>query len=444
MKKWTLLLLVTTFIFAFTACGDKDETPAETPIETPEDPKIPEKPNYVDPDGPKISQSAYLPAVRIVLDGGASIESINKDAYLTASITIDERNDAGIVTQKVYAGTTEIKGRGNSTWDMPKKPYRLKLTEEADLFKMPANKHWVLLANYSDKTLMRNDLAFEISRRMGFVYTPRMQHVDLYVNGQYQGNYQLGEHLRVAPKRVNIPELKKGDTENISGGYLLEIDERQTDPNMYYRTAKAGMKFCYDTPETPSAIQKTYINTYLQNIENVLYSATAVNDFPKNVDMKTFIDYYLLNELARNVDGNLRLSTYVYKNRDDDKLYFGPVWDYDISFGNVDYGGAQNTAGWHARTAQWYVKFFSHPEFNQMVKNRWNELRASGLKDLQPYIDEMSKQLGQSQEDNFKEWKILDIYVWPNAKVTGSYPGEVAYLKEWLWARVIWMDSQLK
>lgn len=315
----------------------------------------------------------------------------SKDYYLNATITIQSRDDKGAIKEKLLEVATEIKGRGNSTWGMDKKPYRLKLNKSTAVLEMPKNKHWVLLANYSDKTLMRNELAFEVSRRMGFVYTPRMQYVDVILNGDYLGNYMLGEHIRIDKNRVNIPELEPGDAD-ISGGYLLEVDERKGETH-WFETKEAKMIFCINRPEDIPANQKEYITNHIQKLEDALYGklGTVTNELPKYLDIKSFIDYFLLNEMSKNVDGNLRLSTFVYKNQKDEKVYFGPVWDYDIAFGNVNYSDCEKTSGWYARNAAWYQKFFAQSEYNKMAKDRWKELRSGELANLEPFIDQMAK-----------------------------------------------------
>lgn len=394
-------------------------------------------PPLPDPEG------YHYPLLTINTENKSPITS--KEDYIKAIITLEARNEKGEIVEKLLETETEIRGRGNSTWGMNKKPYRLKLTKSNEILGMPKSKHWVLLANYSDKTLIRNELAFEISRRMGFTYTPRMKHVDVILNDDYIGSYMLGEHIRVDKNRVNIAELGASDT-NITGGYLLEIDERKSEP-VWFVTNKAGMTFCVNTPEDIPSNQKEYISNHIQNIEDILYSENEVNtisELPKHLDIKTFIDYLLLNEVSKNVDGNLRLSTFVYKNKDDDKLYFGPVWDYDIAFGNVDYYDCEKTYGWYARTSEWYQRFFSYPEFSQMVSNRWKELRGNELNNLSPFIDSLAEKMEISQSKNFKRWPILDEWVWPNAVVTGSYEGEVNYLKRWLTDRLNWMDQELK
>ncbi|GAB6010023.1 CotH kinase family protein [Dysgonomonas reticulitermitis] len=390
------------------------------------------------------TEGNFYPLVTINTEGGNPINS--KDYYVNATITIEQRNEKGIVIKKLLdAAKTEMKGRGNSTWGMAKKPYRLKLDKSTTILDMPKNKHWVLLANYSDKTLMRNELSFEVSRRMGFAYTPRMKYVDVVLNGDSIGNYLLGEHIRIGEDRVNIPELGTADVD-ISGGYLLEVDERKGEPE-WFETTEAKMIFCINTPENIPANQKEYISACVQKVEDVLYAKDGVNpvtELPKYLDLTSFIDYYLLNELSKNVDGNLRLSTFVYKNRGDAKIYFGPVWDYDIAFGNADYDDGEKTAGWLARKAVWYQQFFKYPEFDKMVKDRWIKLRQGNLSDLNSFIDILSEKMIMSQRRNFVRWPILNVQVWPNPVVTGSYNGEVNYLKNWLRDRLAWMDQQLK
>lgn len=412
--------------FFLASCSDSNDNP-EIPIVEPEP----------DPE-PEIVYD--IPSVKIAVSG-----NIEKDTYKEATIIIERKDETGVIIDTLLNVITEIKGRGNSTWGMPKKPYRLKFKDKAEVLGMPSNKHWVLLANYADKTLMRNELAFEISRRMGFEYTPRMKFVDLYLNNTYDGNYMLGEHLRVDKERVNISELKANDSD-ISGGYFLEIDERKGEPN-WFETEKSKTVFCIKSPEDITSPQMEYIKQHVQKVEDIFYSGSSdmATELARYVDLKTFIDYYLLNELANNVDGNLRLSTFIYKKKNDDKLYFGPVWDYDISFGNANYNDGDKTAGWIVREkAEWYKRFFANAELSAMVKKRWNELRADKLKDFAVFIDETAAILDKSQKKNFVRWDILNQYVWPNPQIAGSYNGEVAYLKSWLNTRANWIDSQFK
>jgi len=403
-----------------------------------------------------VPKNKYLPLMTITTEGKKSIS--NKTDYIKGSIKIEERNNDGIKTHVLFETNMTkdgIRGRGNSTWGMEKKPYRLKLDNSVEVLGMPKSKHWVLLANYSDKTLIRNDLAFEISRRMGYAYTPRQKYVDVILNDNYVGNYMLCEHIRIDKNRVDISEGT-----SVSGGFLFEIDERKDDIDQseYIETKGSDMNgsnkviICIKTPERPdlTSAQLTYIKKYFQDLEDVLYGRNSVNPVTKlkdHIDLNSFIDNFLINEMSKNVDGNLRLSTFMYKKETDNKLYFGPVWDYDIAFGNADYDDGFTTDGWRIRNHRWYKEFFKHPEFEQMVKNRWKELRADKLSNasLFAYIDQVAENINLSQQENFKRWNILSKKVWPNYVATGSYAGEINYLKkDFLEKRLAWMDSQLK
>ena len=350
----------------------------------------------------------------------------------------------------LLSGALEVRGRGTSTWAMPKKPYRVKLAAGASLLGMPASRHWVLLANYADKTLLRNDVAFELSRRLGMAWTPRARFVDLVLNGAYEGVYQLVEHVRIAPERVAIDELKVTDTSAtaITGGYLLEVDERASEA-FCPRSARTGMVFCAQSPETLAepawARQAAWITSYLQQVDEAILGpqfTDPVRGYAAVLDVESAIAYYLVQEVVKNVDGNLRLSTYLYKPRGG-KLTFGPVWDFDLALGNVNYDGADNPEGWHIRTAAWYRRLFQDPAFVARVNARWAQLRADRTLDaLSAYVSQRKAYLGTVQVRNFQRWPILGTWVWPNRVVTGSYDGEVMAMLDWLFLRRRWMEAQ--
>jgi hypothetical protein len=334
---------------------------------------------------------------------------------------------------------------------MPKKPYRLKLGNATELLGMPPNRHWVLLANYADKTLLRNDITFDLGRRMAFAYTPRSEYVHVVLNGSYEGLYQLAEQVRLGPDRVNIPELEAGDTSaaTITGGYLLEVDETRGDVFCFDGT-RSTMVFCARNPETllePGwEKQRAYITGYIRQVEEVLFGPTFTDvtaGYPSVIDVASAVDYYLVNEIVRNVDGNLRRSTYLHKPRGG-KLTFGPIWDFDLAMGNANYDGADRTEGWHLRSTAWYGRLFQDPAFANRVKGRWQELRGSGtLTEWQRHILARWDYLIVAQQQNFQRWPILGTWVWPNRVVMGSYDGEVAAMRAWLDARIRWMDGEL-
>ena len=393
-----------------------------------------------------------LPVAEIWTNANAPI--LNREDYVKGCMRI---TDGSKQTYRagLYQGALEIRGRGNSTWYMPKKSYRVKLASPgAQVLDMPADRDWVLLANYADKTLMRGDVGFELSRRLGMAWTPRMHHVELYLNGEYQGNYQLGEQVKVAPERVNIAVMKASDiTEpNVSGGYLLEVEYHgRVAPGDVLTSTSSDLLFYIKAPDSSTGLtsQVNYIQGYLQNVENQLLSNnfSVGSGYPKLIDTPSFIDWWIAKELGKDIDGAFGSSVYLNKDRGG-KLGMGPLWDYDLAFGNytnTSDAQFQLPTGWWIRTnSEWYSHLFEDPAFRAQVYDRWKEVKKKQIDTLPHFIDQTAKDLEASQRENFKRWPILDKYVWPNAIVTGSYKGEVRYLKEWLKKRIEWMDKNLK
>lgn len=412
---------------ATTGCGRGTDAPTVAGIAAP----------------PARVSAEQLPTLHLTTQNGGAVTS--REVYVPGMFKLTDT-----LGRPQFEGSVEVKGRGNSTWDMPKKPYRLKLAASTPLLSMPASRHWVLLANYSDKTLLRNDIAFELSRNLGMDYTPRSQFIDLVMNGSYQGVYQLTEQIRVATERVNIPELKATDTSAaaITGGYLIEVDERRGEAFCFNSTA-TPMVFCLSNPETlldaSRSRQRDYIQGYIRQVDASIFGpqfTDPARGYAAYIDVESAISYYLVNELFKNVDGNLRLSTYLYKTRGG-KLTFGPIWDFDLAIGNVNYNGADVAQGWHIRTAPWFARMFEDPAFLSRVKARWSEMNADHtLEKLLLYIRTRRDYLAKVQVRNFERWPILSTYVWPNRVVTGSYDAEVLAMEDWLWVRMGWLDAQ--
>ncbi len=389
--------------------------------------------------------ASALPVLSITTDNGQEITS--EEVYTTARYKLTE-TDGRVLAES----TLEIRGRGHSTWNYPKKPYRLKLSFSTDLMGMPANRHWVLLANYVDKTLVRTEAALELSQRMGFAWTPRSAPVVLELNGSYRGIYQLVEHVRIGSQRVNIPELKAGDTDPalISGGYLIEIDERKGE-DYCPESARTSVMFCFANPETllqPGwEPHKAYIDGYLAATENALYSsqfASPTAGYAAFIDVDSAIDWYIVNELFKNVDSNFFSSVFVYKKRGG-KLTFGPVWDFDLSIGNANFFGAENPEGWRTRSAPWFTRLFQDPAFEQRVKARWAQLRDTGvLEDVYRFIDRRAAYYSGVQARNFERWDVLNTTIPLIRPVTGPYSTQVSEMKTWLRRRQTWMDGQLR
>jgi hypothetical protein len=352
--------------------------------------------------------------------------------------------------EEIINGSMDIKGRGNTTWGMPKKPYSLKLSKKGSLLGMPEHKRWVLLANYSDKTLLRTDTAFKIGSVFDAIaWTPRSEHISLYLNGEYAGAYQLTEAIKIDANRVNVTQTiskKKPD-----GGYVLEIDTRKVE--VFNFTTTKGVVFCCSDPDdeldeiitgdTKTIFEK--IKADVQNVEDVLYSenfADPEDGYGKYIDVASFVDWYLVNEITKNNDAVFHTSVYMYYDPDKKKYCMGPLWDFDISLGNINYNGNDNPEGFWIKNSGWIARLFTDPSFVSLVKNRWNA-KKDEVSSLVSYIDERASLLSKSQKINFEKWDILGIYVWPNKVVTGSYQGEIDYLKTFLTQRMMWLDTAI-
>lgn len=366
---------------------------------------------------------------------------VSKDDYVKGNIIVDANSK---YDQPVTSMPMEMRGRGNSTWTMPKRPYRIKLNNKAEMLGMPAARKWVLLANFADKTLMRNYLALEISRRFEAAFTPRARFVEVILNGEYLGNYLLTDQVEVGPTRINIPELKASSPDSdVSGGYLLEVDER-LDEIVWFRSL-LQVAFTVKSPESITTKQLDYIRNYIQQVENTLYSpdfAHPTEGYSKYINTETFINWYLVNELLKNNDAVFFSSVFIYKDRNA-KLSMGPVWDFDLAAGNMTYNGNNLPEGWWVKQSVWINRLFDDPVFVQKVKARWNALKGPQTSTLFSFINTTAEELKASQKENFNKWDLLYSYTWPNAVSLGSYESEVQYMKEWLSKRIKWMDTEI-
>jgi hypothetical protein len=379
-----------------------------------------------------------LPAMSITTDDGKPV--LVKDTYVGANLGID-----GAQGIDPFSGRMTLKGHGNTTWDQDKKPYRLKLESKAPLLGLPKDRNWILLANYFDKTLLRNRVAFELGRRFDMAWTPRTLPVELTLNGEYRGVYDLVETIRVDKNRVNIADSDV-TTSAKKTGFIVEINQRM-DEAVCWRTTR-GLPMCIDTPDPASDAQAAYIESYVQQAEDALFSDHATDPdtgYEQYFDVASLIDWFLVNEIVKNQDAKDFASIYLYKDAGG-KLKFGPLWDFDLSAGNVNYSDAQYPEGWWVADGRWISRLREiDPTFRTRVRARWDELKASQLDTLTDFIDQSAQQYGSSGAAgrNFGKWPVLNQKLWPNPVVTGSYPGEVAYLKGWITRRIAWMDANL-
>lgn len=359
----------------------------------------------------------------------------SKDNYLRASFKLVE-NVKTRAAGDIIKDSVNIKGRGNSTWEMAKKPYALKFDKKISLLDEPKDKSWVLLANYADKTLLRNQTAFYMGLISNLDYTPRYHYVELMLNGRYDGTYQLGEKLKISTDRVNV-----GDD-----GFLMEIDAWASGESdaRYFSVKHLTSPVNIKDPEVELFDENfNYAKEYVTLADSILFSdnfADAEEGWQKYMDTDSFVDWYLINEIAKNNDACFISSCYMNLKRGE-KLKMGPIWDFDIAFGNVDYNGTYLTDGFWIKNASWYSRLFEDPAFVAIVKERFDYF-YSRRADIMRNINENAMYLKYAVQENDNRWHTFYTYTWPNYDIWGSYNNEVQSMKEWLNARFEWLKGE--
>ena len=308
-------------------------------------------------------------------------------------------------------------------------------------------KKWTLINNYGDKTLMRNLLAFELSRRMGMPYTPYATAVDVLLNGEYKGCYQLCDQIQIHKNRVSITEMTPQDNsgEALTGGYLVEVDAYANQEASWFNSSK-GNPVTIKSPDSDSitATQKSYINSYFKKMEQ---------SWQTYLDLNTFLRHFLVGELSGNTD--TYWSVYMYKERNDDMVYTGPVWDFDLAFDNDNRTYPVNQSNDYIYQSKGSCagnmrKFVDNIVINNasaksQLLNIWDEVRQAGLTEeyMTAYIDQWEETLQQSQHLNFLRWPIMNQKVHQNPKLWGSYEAEVQNVRRFMQERFAWMDKRL-
>jgi hypothetical protein len=370
-----------------------------------------------------------------------------------------------------YNGKVNIHFRGHSSLNYEKKSYTIETRDalgnnlNIPILGMPPENDWVLVAEYADKTLMRNPLTLDLSRQMGH-YASRYQYVEVLLNNEYQGVYILAEKPKRDSQRINISKLDSigNSFPAITGGYILQIDRPDQGGwfSLFPGDSPGAAHFFYqqiypkDTDITTS--QKNYIIGVMDNFETVMQSpgfADLQTGYPSLLDVNSFIDFFIINELSKNIDG-YRLSTYLFKDNISagGKIHIGPVWDYDIAWHNCNYGNSFAPEYWQYQLSDsvypaptWWARFLTDTNFVNKLNCRWLDLRSNTLSlgTLNTYIDAMANRLSEAQPRNFTQWPELGAYIWPNPQVEAGadYTSEITDLKDWLSSRLAWMDANI-
>jgi hypothetical protein len=382
-----------------------------------------------------------LPVMAIVTPNSAPI--VSRDDWITGATYTLYDSEQQLQNGQSLKGNTDIKGRGNTTWELfPKKPYALKLAKNGQnaLQGLPAHRRWALLANYADKSLLRNAVAFAIGQLFdGLQWTPHGAHAVLFLNGEYQGLYQLVEQVKIDANRV--PVASTISKKNPDGGYLLEVDTRYDE--IFHFTTTHGVPVCCSDPDEDLEDVIDRIKADVQRAEDALYAPTfrdPVTGYRNYFDVGSCVDYYLVNEIIKNPDTDYM---FFYYNPTAGKYFMGPLWDFDISLGNNndDIDNRWPTGFMGRNETFWLPRLMDDPDFVALVKARWNEKKVA-VRALLQYINDEAQRLNTAQTLNFAMWDILNQLVWPEATVKGSYAAEITYLHDWLQERLAWLDTQ--
>lgn len=414
----------------------------------------------IDTEGREIVDEPKINAAMGIIDNGpGNLNHIN-----------DPFND--------YDGRIGIEIRGSSSQMFPKKQYAVELwtaagqDTSASILGLPEEEDWILYAPYSDKSLIRNVLTYKLGSDMGW-YAPRTRLCEFYLNNQYKGVYVLTEKIKRDKNRVDISTLNPHENsgDDLTGGYIVKLDKYDGATeglgwdSPFYPPNKANnqvvhFQYHYPKEDEITSEQRFYIENYITEFESALkgpYFRDSQGGYRDFIHIESFIDFAIINELSRNVDG-YRLSTFLYKDKNskDDKLYIGPIWDFNLAFGNADYCEGGSTTGWAWDFNNicngdfwlipfWWKRFLRDPEYVIQFQNRWTELR-NGLysnETIMNYIDSLVSVLDEPQQRNFNKWPILSEYIWPNNYVGNTYSNEVTYLKSWISDRLSWLDFNI-
>jgi hypothetical protein len=365
-----------------------------------------------------------------------------------------------------FDGRGTIKIRGSSSTQFPKKSFAFELQDElgldrkVSLLGMPKESDWVLYAPYTDKTLMRDVLAYELCNAIG-TYAPHTRFVDVYVdqNGNkltesdYVGVYVLIEKIKRGDNRVDIDELLPTQTTqpDVSGGYIFKKDRLDPGDAGFSSTRAGGFAYVEPKEQQIVSAQRSYLNSFITQFETALYAATFTNRTYTNFyDVAAGIDHHLMVEAMKNIDG-FRLSTFVHKDRSG-KIAMGPIWDYNLTLGNANYADGESTANWYNTQLgdgdyPWYRQLFKDPDFNQQYIDRWGEIRRGpfATTNVLSRVIQIATSLAEPATHNYNKWKILGLYVWPNAAgyaTRKTYRSEVDWMTNWISQRFAWMDRQ--
>ncbi len=384
-----------------------------------------------------------VPRIDILTDNSAEITS--KVDYIPATIVISNNPEYGNGEYRC-----KIRGRGNSSWTRPKKPYKVKLDAKTSIFGFPANKDWVLLAEYCDKSLLRTAYMCEMSKAVEKEYTVNYKHVDLYLNGDYNGTYILTDLVEKADNRVNISK----------DGFIIEDDNFYNYEPLYFTTDSMGFNYTFKYPNADKAQivsnddNYNYISSYMNQLENALLKLDKDPQdvsYTELIDTESFAKWYLIWEVLGNWEPNLY---FVLPSRTA-KMQMGPAWDAEWSLGLAANGNPDNPWGWYAypheahyndeiwREKKYYKYLMKSPIFRQEVNTLLNRYMQNILS-INVRIEKVKTEITFTQDANFKRWDVLNELVGAGLFALGSWEAEVDYASDIFNKRLQWVYDYLQ
>ena len=402
-------------------------------------------------------KGSTLPIVAVNTDGFKPIKSKEDyrrcDAYFVETFTEAMRLREEIVSKKTEAREKDgsekdehrarIRGRGNSTWntfDTNKRSYLLKLDKEKELFALPSARKWILQANVTDKTSLRNAYAYHLGREVFTKagWAPKTQFVHLFVNGKYLGLYMLMEKAEIAPNRIPL------NPDPADESFLAEVNSRLN--RAWNFRSDEGVAFSIREKENAKQDYYRKAEETLQKFENVLFSENFTDEntgYRAYIDIESFVDWYIVNEYTKNHDARFQDSCFLTYSSADKKIRMGPIWDFDIACGN-NKDECANPEGLFIQSRHWFERLWQDPYFREKVAERWRECRPQ-IEESFGWIEGEAKKLENDANLDDKIWQRFGYRQWPNApgyKERKTYRAEVEYMEGWLKKRAAWLDSE--
>lgn len=386
-----------------------------------------------------------LPRLDINLKEG-SFSSVNKDDWVAADFKLTEGSKK-FKKGGNYEGTGEVKGRGNSSWQQPQRPYSIKLSDKESLLDIPKTKKYAIITSYIDPSLMRNYITYKSSLKLqGIDYVPKVEFVEVYLNGQYNGVYSFVERIDIESTKVDIEEA---DDEHLTGGYIIEKDtggKVNTSVDPWFKCpyqAHGDDLFTLKAPD-PTEAMLSYLEQHMQKLHDALMGISG-EDYQKYIDNPSWADFLIIQELSKNIDGNLKTSCYLVKDRDSDVVSMTAPWDFDLAYGQASYSNGTNFndrvdcptgTGTDAfmvinSSCPWYKQLYQKQEFSDLVKEKYSAYRYDMVEDMQKMINEQAAYLSVNAAKNREKWPAM-----------ADFDQSVAKLRDWLNGRVAWLDGQ--